>query len=144
MEGDDTGDDSRGSAIDRVREDIESRISSGKEAIENVDSDSLLSFLKRIPNAIRRDLSNASGTSLLTRAPAITVALCLVVTGFFTLHSGILDCRDGFDNPDYCQEEAALNVNGDLEVYLPEGNDVTELLASVEEDCTTNVMVIYV
>ena len=144
MEGDDTGDDSRDSAIDRVREDIESRISSGKEAIENVDSDSLLSFLKRIPNAIRRDLSNASGTSLLTRAPAITVALCLVVTGFFTLHSGILDCRDGFDNPDYCQEEAALNVNGDLEVYLPEGNDVTELLASVEEDWTTNVMVIYV
>ena len=86
MEGDDTGDDSRGSTIDRVREDIESRISSGKEAIGNVDSDSLLAFLKRIPNAIRRDLSNASGTSLLTRAPAITVALCVVVTGFFTLH----------------------------------------------------------
>ena len=85
-----------------------------------------------------------SGTSLLTRAPAITVALCLLVTGFFSLHSGILDCRDGFDNPDYCQEESALNVNGDLEVYLPEGNDVTQLLASVEEDWTTNVMVIYV
>tara|TARA_A100001037_G_scaffold5219_1_gene5150 strand:- start:4243 stop:7203 length:2961 start_codon:yes stop_codon:yes gene_type:complete len=144
MQGDEAGDDSRGTTIDRVRGDISSRIDTGKEAIENIDIDSVTGSLKRIPNAIRRNLANASGTSILTRAPAITVALCLIVTGFFTLHSGILDCRDGFDNPDYCQEESALNVNGDLEVYLPEGNDVTELLASVEENWTTNVMVVYV
>ena len=144
MEPDDSKEVPRGKTIGRFREDIGSKISSGKEVIENVDSDSLLGIFKRMFNAIRRDLSNASGTSLLTRAPAITIALCLLVTGFFTLHSGILDCRDGFDNPDYCQEEAALNVNGDLEVYLPQGNDVTQLLASVEEDWTTNVMVIYV
>ena len=144
MQGDEAGDDSRGTTIDRVRGDISSRIHTGKESIENMDIDSFTGSLKRIPNAIRRNLANASGTSILTRAPAITVALCLVVTGFFTLHSGILDCRDGFDNPDYCQEESALNVNGDLEVYLPEGNDVTELLASVEENWTTNVMVVYV
>ena len=144
MQGDEAGDDSRGTTIDRVRGDISSRIDTGKEAIENMDIDSVTGSLKRIPNAIRRNLANASGTSILTRAPAITVALCLIVTGFFTLHSGILDCRDGFDNPDYCQEESALNVNGDLEVYLPEGNDVTELLASVEENWTTNVMVVYV
>ncbi len=144
MQGDEAGDESRGTTIDRVRGDISSRIDTGKEAIENMDIDSVTGSLKRIPNAIRRNLANASGTSILTRAPAITVALCLIVTGFFTLHSGILDCRDGFDNPDYCQEESALNVNGDLEVYLPEGNDVTELLASVEENWTTNVMVVYV
>ena len=144
MQGDEAGDDSRGTTIDRVRGDISSRIHTGKESIENMDIDSFTGSLKRIPNAIRRNLANASGTSILTRAPAITVALCLVVTGFFTLHSGILDCRDGFDNPDYCQEESALNVNGDLEVYLPEGNDVTALLASVEENWTTNVMVVYV
>ena len=144
MEGDDTREGSGGSKIGRFREDLDSRIDSGKVAIENMDVESVTGYLKRITNAIRRDLSNASGTSLLTRAPAITVALCLLVTGFFTLHSGILDCRDGFDNPDYCNEESALNVNGDLEVYLPEGNDVTQLLASVEEDWTTNVMVIYV
>ncbi len=144
MQGDEAGDDSRGTTIDRVRGDISSRIDTGKEAIENIDIDSVTGSLKRIPNAIRRNLANVSGTSILTRAPAITVALCLIVTGFFTLHSGILDCRDGFDNPDYCQEESALNVNGDLEVYLPEGNDVTELLASVEENWTTNVMVVYV
>ena len=144
MEGDDSGGQVRGDMIDRVREDISSKISSSKEVIQNVDSDSFMSSLKRIPNAIRRDFVNASGTSLLTRAPAITIAFCLIVTGFFTLHSGVLDCRDGFDNPDYCQEESALNVNGDLEVYLPEGDKVSEQLASVEEDWTTNVMVIYV
>ena len=144
MEGDDARTDSRGTRIERVREDISSRIDTGKEAIENMDVESVTGSLKRIPNAIRRNLANTSGTSMLTRAPAITVALCLLITGFFTLHSGILDCRDGFDNPDYCQEESALNVNGDLEVYLPEGNDVTELLASVEENWTTNVMVVYV
>ena len=144
MEGDDTGGDTRGSAIDRVREDISSKISTGKEAITNVDSESAISALKRIPNAIRRELSNASGTSLLTRAPVITVTICLLVTGFFSLHSGVLDCREGFDNPDYCQEESALNVNGDLEVYLPEGDPVTQQLASVEQNWTTNVMVIYV
>ncbi|MBS65577.1 MAG: hypothetical protein CMA93_04575 [Euryarchaeota archaeon] len=144
MEGGDTGGDTRGSAIDRVREDISSKISTGKEAITNVDSESAISALRRIPNAIRRELSNASGTSLLTRAPVITVTICLLVTGFFSLHSGVLDCREGFDNPDYCQEESALNVNGDLEVYLPEGDPVTQQLASVEQNWTTNVMVIYV
>ena len=37
-----------------------------------------------------------------------------------------------------------MNVNGDLEVYLPQGSEVSELLSRVEEDWTTNVMVIYV
>lgn len=144
MERDDTEGDSRGSRIARVREDLSSKISTTKEVISNMDSQSTIGALKRIPNSIRRELSNASGTSLLTRAPVITVTLCLLVTGFFSLHSGVLDCREGFDNTDYCQEESALNVNGDLEVYLPEGDPVTQQLASVELNWTTNVMVIYV
>tara|TARA_Y100000588_G_scaffold96522_1_gene104582 strand:+ start:93 stop:3053 length:2961 start_codon:yes stop_codon:yes gene_type:complete len=144
MERDETEGDSRGSRIVRVREDLSSKISTSKEVIGNMDSQSAIGALKRIPNAIRRELSNASGTSLLTRAPVITVTLCLLVTGFFSLHSGVLDCREGFDNTDYCQEESALNVNGDLEVYLPEGDPVTQQLASVELNWTTNVMVIYV
>ena len=144
MERDDTEGDSRGSRIARVREDLGSKISTSKEVISNMDSQSTIGALKRIPNSIRRELSNASGTSLLTRAPVITVTLCLLVTGFFSLHSGVLDCREGFDNTDYCQEESALNVNGDLEVYLPEGDPVTQQLASVELNWTTNVMVIYV
>ena len=40
--------------------------------------------------------------------------------------------------------EPALNVNGDLEVYLPEGSQVIELIALVEDDWSTNVMIIYV
>ena len=56
MQGDEAGDDSRGTAIDRVRGDISSRIDTGKEAIENMDIDSVTGSLKRIPNAIRRNL----------------------------------------------------------------------------------------
>ena len=42
-----------------------------------------------------------------------------------------------------------MNVNGELEVYLPEstdpiGSQVAVLLQEVGEDWTTNVMVIYV
>ena len=37
-----------------------------------------------------------------------------------------------------------MNVNGDLEVYLPQGSDVSQNLYRVEEIWTTNVMIIYV
>ena len=37
-----------------------------------------------------------------------------------------------------------MNVNGDLEVYLPDGSQVSVLIDEVEEDWTTNVMIIYV
>ena len=70
----------------------------------------------------------------------------MIFTLFVAQFSGILDCRDGFDNA-ICNEEPALNVNGDLEVYLPDSDEedsVKNLIASVEEDWTTNVMVIYV
>ncbi|MBT5736718.1 MAG: MMPL family transporter [Euryarchaeota archaeon] len=35
-------------------------------------------------------------------------------------------------------------MNGDLEVYLPEGSEVGRLIGLVEEDWTTNVMIIYI
>jgi predicted RND superfamily exporter protein len=37
-----------------------------------------------------------------------------------------------------------MNVNGDLEVYLPDGSQVAVLIEEVELDWTTNVMIIYV
>ena len=77
----------------------------------------------------------------------MAVLVSLVFTVSLLPHSGVLDCRDGFDNPSYCKEEPALNVNGDLEVYLPTDSDplsVKNLIAQVENDWTTNVMVIYV
>ena len=35
-------------------------------------------------------------------------------------------------------------MNGDLEVYLPDGSKISELLSEVEKDWTTNVMVVYI
>ena len=59
---------------------------------------------------------------------------------FFVSHSGFLD-NTGLDrDPD----NPALNVNGDMEVYLPDGSEVSALIAKVEEDWTTDVMVIYI
>jgi predicted RND superfamily exporter protein len=54
--------------------------------------------------------------------------------------SGFLDDTRFDDDPD----NPALNVNGDMEVYLPDGSRVAELIGKVEEDWSTNVMVIYV
>jgi len=63
-----------------------------------------------------------------------------MITAYFVTTSGFLDGTrfdDDIDNP-------ALNVNGDLEVYLPEGSEVGRLISLVEEDWTTNVMIIYI
>ena len=46
-----------------------------------------------------------------------------------------LDVDTRFDDD---EDNAALNVNGDLEVYLPEGSEVGELIELVEEDWSTN------
>ena len=63
-----------------------------------------------------------------------------MLTAFFVSQSGFLDDTRFDDDPD----EPALNVNGDLEVYLPEGSQVVELIKLVEDDWSTNVMIIYV
>ena len=63
-----------------------------------------------------------------------------MLTAFFVSQSGFLDDTRFDDDPD----EPALNVNGDLEVYLPEGSQVAELIKLVEDDWSTNVMIIYV
>ena len=107
----------------------------------------LIPWLSRVPNQIRRKVRDHEGSSFLTMFPVMAVLVSLVFTVSLLPHSGVLDCREGFDNPSYCREEPALNVNGDLEVYLPTDPDplsVKNLIAQVEEDWTTNVMVIYV
>ena len=78
----------------------------------------------------------------ITRFPLATVVLFLLMTLFFVTHSGFFDLYlTQFDDD---RDETDLNVNGDLEVYLPEGSEVGELLKLVEEDWSTNVMVVYV
>jgi len=130
-------------ALERAKAEAASRVARGREVASGMDVESVKGAVRRVPNTLRRALSDSTATGILTKAPAFTVVLCLLVTGFFTMHSGVLDCREGFEY-DFCNEESALNVNGDLAVYLPEGSPITTQIAEVEKDWTTNVMVIYV
>ena len=115
----------------------------------DVDKNSLESYGRRSKNQFRRVSSDLNFTDLLTKFPVITVIFCLIVTAFFSWESGLVDCRKSLTNPDgFCPIEgkSSMNVNGDLEVYLPQDSDVSTLLKQVEdvEGWTTNVMVIYV
>jgi len=114
-----------------------------KERMQNINSDSVKDAIIQSPNRLRRSLSGLSATQALVKFPIFIIVFCLVFTGYFTLHSGAIDCRKDF-NPSFCNEESSMNVNGDLEVYLPDGSQVSVLIEEVEEDWTTNVMIIYV
>ena len=92
------------------------------------------------PKRLKREWQRSGATGVITRFPIATVALFLMITVYFVTTSGFLDDTAWDDDPD----KPALNVNGDMEVYLPEGSEVKELIKLVEEDWTTNVMVIYV
>ena len=134
------GDEKSGKKTPRSLADTSSSI---KQSMKNIDLNSVKDTVIMTPNKIRRSMSGMTGTQALVKAPVLTVVLCLVVTGFFTLHSGAIDCREQFQNS-ICNEESSMNVNGDLEVYLPDGSQVAVLIEEVEEDWTTNVMIIYV
>ena len=123
----------------------------GKEMFSklDVDKNTVESYGRRSKNQLRRVSSDLNFTDLLTKFPVITVIFCLIVTAFFSWESGLVDCRKSLANPDgFCpiEEKSSMNVNGDLEVYLPQGSEVSALLNKVEsvEGWTTNVMVIYV
>ena len=68
--------------------------SSIKQSMKNIDLNSVKDTVIMTPNKIRRSMSGMTGTQALVKAPVLTVVLCLVVTGFFTLHSGAIDCRE--------------------------------------------------
>lgn len=121
----------------------ESSVSYLRGKVSDFDSKKALNSIRRSPVSIKRALVDSTISDLITKVPVITVILCLTVTALLGRHSGILDCRDGFEN-DYCDEEGALNVNGDMAVYLPVGSDVQRDIENVEKNWTTNVMVIYV
>ena len=121
------------------------RISGVGKRIRTLESASAESAISRVPNLMRRRMRDASATSIITMAPVVAVILSLVFTVLLLPHSGVNDCRQGYEF-DWCSEESALNVNGDLEVYLPNDDNpesVKNLIAEVELDWTTNVMVIY-
>jgi predicted RND superfamily exporter protein len=100
----------------------------------------------KFTNDLKRKFRGATTTNLLTMFPALTVIFCLLITGFFTTHSGVNDCRTGYE-PSWCSEDGALNVNGEMDVYLPESTDPKSsknLLEEVGENWTTNIMIVYV
>ncbi len=91
------------------------------------------------PKSLQREWQKHGATGILTKFPIIMVVLCLMASVFFAYHSGFVDgtsIKPG-DDP-------SLNVNGDLDVYLPEGSPVLESIQEVEENWSTNVMIVYI
>ncbi len=86
------------------------RINEVGKRISELDGAGVERAVGRIPNIMRRKLRDANATSILTMAPVIAVILSLGFTILMLPHSGVNDCRDGYDF-DWCTEEPALNVN---------------------------------
>ena len=106
-----------------------------RRKISEFESQKAVGALLSAPKMIRRELQEMSVFGLLTRFPAASVILCLLITAFFAYHSGITD---------QWTDQRSMNVNGDLQAFLPEGSQVAADIAEVEKDWTTNVMIIYV
>ena len=114
----------------------------GADLARTVASNDLAKGLGNIdltPGRFKRRYQETGVVGLITQFPIAVLAVFLVGTLFFVYHSGALD-----DTGLHAPEEPSLNVNGDLEAYLPSGSEVSEELAKVEEDWSTNVMIIYV
>tara|TARA_B110000467_G_scaffold157800_1_gene173028 strand:+ start:743 stop:3910 length:3168 start_codon:yes stop_codon:yes gene_type:complete len=123
-----------------------SRIQSGavdlSARVQDFNSKNAIDAVLDAPVRFRREWEKTGAIGAITRFPLATVVLFLLMTLFFVTHSGFFDLYlTQFDDD---RDETDLNVNGDLEVYLPDNSEVGELLKLVEEDWSTNVMVVYV
>ena len=123
-----------------------SRIQSGaidlSARVQDFNSKSAIDAVLDAPVRFRREWEKTGAIGAITRFPLATVVLFLLMTLFFVTHSGFFDLYlTQFDDD---PNETDLNVNGDLEVYLPDNSEVGKLLALVEEDWSTNVMVVYI
>ena len=108
--------------------------------MKTIDSKRTLDAVLEAPKRFKREWQKTGATGAITKFPIPTVLVFLLLTAYFVSQSGFLDNTrfdDDLNNP-------ALNVNGDLEVYLPDGSQVAELIGKVEEDWSTNVMVVYI
>ena len=108
--------------------------------IKTLDSKRAIDAVLDAPKRMKREWEKTGATGAITKFPIPTILVFLLLTVYFVTQSGFLDGTqfdDDLDNP-------ALNVNGDMEVYLPEGSQVAELISKVEEDWSTNVMVVYI
>ena len=108
--------------------------------LKTMDSKSTIDAVLEAPKRFQREWQKTGATGAITRYPIPTVIVFLLLTSYFVTQSGFLDDTRFDDDPD----TPALNVNGDLEVYLPDGSKVAELIGKVEDDWSTNVMVVYI
>ena len=108
--------------------------------MKTIDSKKTLDAVLDAPKRFKREWQKTGATGAITKFPIPTVLVFLLLTAYFVSQSGFLDNTRFDDDPN----NPALNVNGDLEVYLPEGSRVAELIGKVEEDWSTNVMVVYI
>ncbi len=91
------------------------------------------------PKSFQREWQKYGSTGVITKFPIFVVIVFLLISTFFAYHSGFVDgtsLKPG--------DEPSLNVNGDLEVYLPDGSPVKTTIETVEENWSTNVMIIYI
>ena len=79
-----------------------------------------------IANSFSRRLTELSYSAIL-RSPGILVALLLLVTAVVGQYA----------------TQFQQQIDGDLEIYLPDNADSTELLIEVREDWSTDVVMIY-
>jgi len=108
-------------------------------SVKDWDARKTLDVVLDAPKSIQREWQKHGATGLLTKFPIFMVITCLMASAFFAYHSGFVDgtsLKPG-DDP-------SLNVNGDLDVYLPEGSPVLDSIREVEKNWSTNVMIIYI
>lgn len=102
--------------------------------VKDFDTKVVFDAVLEAPERFKREWQKHGATGAITKFPIVTILIFLFITGFFVTQSGFLD-KPG---------ESSLNVNGDMEVYLPEESHVGELIGLIEEDWSTNVMVVYI
>ncbi len=116
-------------------------------SIKNFDIGVAATGVANLPKNIKRDIDRIGMVGMLTRFPIATVTFFLLITVYLTLYSGFVDINENAPMPWQYKTEPSLNVNGDLEVYLPDDEDpnsVKNQIAEVKNDWSTNVMIIYV
>ncbi|MDA8805472.1 MMPL family transporter [Euryarchaeota archaeon] len=137
---------SAGSRIKQIQASGSKRLQSGAvdltARVKDFNTKDAIDAVLDAPVRLRREWQKHGAIGAITRFPLATVVLFLLMTLFFVSHSGFYDryLTQFDDDPN----ETDLNVNGDLEVYLPDGSNVGKLLKLVEEDWSTNVMVVYI
>ena len=107
--------------------------------VKEWDARKALDAVLDAPKSLQREWQKNGPTGILTKFPIFMVLACLLASTFFAYHSGFVDgtsLKPG--------DEPSLNVNGSLDVYLPEGSPVLESIKEVELNWTTNVMIIYI